>query len=134
MRTDVIGTGVGTALIRHALGQLRNQGFDTATYGSAIVHTTPDVVFVKTRVAWPWLSTSILLHGPTSRPSLRCSHPRLLRRALEETGFRVHEMRTLFSTDRCTVTSHHRFCRAIATGSSPIEHRAESEARGAGSS
>ena len=70
-----------------------------ATSVPKVVHTNLTVTLVRTRLAPPWLNTSILLkcEGASGVASMWILSRRRLRQALRAAGFTVQEVATWFS-------------------------------------
>lgn len=64
-----------------------------------IIHTKPRVLLLRTVLAPPWMSTHVIVEGSdaTGTASASIFGTRRLREALMEAGFRVEEIRKVFS-------------------------------------
>ena len=70
-----------------------------ATSVPRVVHTSPTVTLVRTRLAPPWINTSLVLVGEEESgvASMSALSRRRLRQALHLAGFTVNEMATWFT-------------------------------------
>jgi hypothetical protein len=67
-----------------------------------LVHTAPNVVMVKPRIALPWLNTGFLFHDDVQMIVVHTplTARRAMRTALRDAGFGVHEYRSWLSLSR----------------------------------